>query len=239
MFSVYKAASVSLQINVNHVDNHDTYENFIYIFQCSTENSFPNSSFSRTEIIRACIKRNTLRSSRNQSTILLTKMMYQTWKGHIRTALKSSGKSRTHDEDSQILCWPLMGNLTRSSCGLVQMKTNGESDSPSGYCSRYSSCPSTSNKSTQPRRQPVGRSEGKLIRSTESCKRIIDFYDRIIKYFNQIWTTLFKTGRSDLDWAKTVQRLTDGHWWWRKIYEITIFLLKAFQLIRGYSQTNL
>lgn len=36
----------------------------------------------------------------------------------------------------QILCFPLMGNLTTISWGLVQIKTNGDSDSwlRSGYC---------------------------------------------------------------------------------------------------------
>ena len=47
------------------------------------------------------------------------------------------------------------------------MNTKGESESPSGNCSRYSSCPRQSTTSTQPRRAPVGSRDGKLIRSTK------------------------------------------------------------------------
>ena len=36
--------------------------------------------------------------------------------------------------NSQILCFPRIGNLTTSCRGCRQTKTNAESDSPSGYC---------------------------------------------------------------------------------------------------------
>lgn len=39
-----------------------------------------------------------------------------------------------------ILCEPLIGNFTGSSCGFVQTKTYGLSDSPFGWFDRYSSC---------------------------------------------------------------------------------------------------
>jgi len=38
-----------------------------------------------------------------------------------------------NQQHSQILCFPRRGNLTTSSRGCAQMKTNSESDSPSGY----------------------------------------------------------------------------------------------------------
>lgn len=58
----------------------------------------------------------------------------------------------------QILCFPLMGNFTTISWGLLQIKTNGDSDSwlRSGYCSLNCSCDKQSVTSTQPRRHPEG-----------------------------------------------------------------------------------
>ncbi len=131
--------------------------------------------------------------------------------------------------DLQILCFPLMGNLTRSSWGFVQMNTNGESDSPFGNCSRYSSWPRTSVTSTHPSKQPVGRSGGKFIRSTENCWKGINL---------RLWKTRESHDKSKINFRlQLVLRFWRQNLWFRN-WKCVLFQNTFLRILRYESNTR-
>ena len=86
--------------------------------------------------------------------------------------------SKKISQNLQILCCPFIGYFSTSSCGLEQINTKGEADSPFGYFSRYSSWAMTSSTSTQPRRQLVGRLVGNSTSLSEikcKCQNYLSF----------------------------------------------------------------